>query len=83
MFGLEKYKDAFGPAGLRTGFRKYRILGISLFDLAVVMVMCIFISWIFRQSYWLTLAVFLVLGILVHHAFGVRTTVDKFIFPRA
>lgn len=83
MFGLEKYKDALGPAGLRTGLRKYRILGISIFDLAVVMVLCIFIAWITGYSYWPTLAVILVLGILIHRAFGVRTTIDKFLFPRA
>ena len=83
MFGLEKYKDAFGTAGLRTGFRKYRILGVSIFDLAVVMVLCIFISWFIGYSYWITLAVILVLGVLVHRAFGVRTTVDKILFPRA
>jgi len=83
MFGLEKYKDAFGPAGLHSGLRKYRILGVSLFDVAVVMVFCIFISWFTGYSYWLTLAVILVLGVLVHRAFGVRTTVDQFLFPRA
>lgn len=83
MFGLEKYKDAFGPAGLRTGLRKYRILGISILDLAVVMVLCFIISRFTGYSYWPTLAVILVLGVLVHRAFGVRTTVDKFVFPRA
>jgi hypothetical protein len=83
MFGLEKYKDAFGLPGLKTGFRKYRILGVSIFDLTVVMVVCIFISWITGYSYWITLAVILVLGVLVHRALDVRTTVDKFLFPRA
>jgi hypothetical protein len=83
MFGLEKYKDAFGHAGFKTGFRKYRILGVSIFDLVVVMVLCIFLAWFTGYSYWLTLAVILILGVLVHRAFGVRTTVDKFLFPRA
>ena len=81
MFGLEKYKDLLGPAGSTTGLRKYRILGISLIDLAVVMLLCIPIAWITRTSYWITLAVILVLGVIVHRLFGARTAVDKFLFP--
>lgn len=81
MFGLEKYKDAFGPAGLRTGLRKYRILGISIFDVVVVMVCCVFLSWILRLQYWLTLVIVLVIGIIIHRLVGARTTIDKFLFP--
>jgi hypothetical protein len=83
MFGLEKYKDILGPAGARTGLRKYRILGVSLIDLAVVMLLCIPIAWMTRTSYWITLAVILILGVIVHRIFGARTAVDKFLFPNA
>jgi hypothetical protein len=83
MFGLEKYKDLFGPTGSNTGLRKYRILGVSIIDLAVVMLFCIPIAWITKTSYWITLAVFLVLGVIIHRIFGARTAVDKFLFPNA
>lgn len=81
MFGLEKYKDLFGPAGSKTGLRKYRILGIAILDLAVVMLLCIPIAWMTKMSYWITLAIILVLGVIVHRIFGVKTAVDKFLFP--
>ena len=83
MFGLEKYKDLFGPVGSKAGLRKYRILGIAILDLAVVMLLCIPIAWMTKTSYWITLAVILVLGVIVHRLFGVRTAVDKFLFPNS
>jgi len=83
MFGLEKYKDLFGRAGSNTGLRKYRVLGISILDLGVVMLLCIPISWMLGYSYWITLVVLLILGIIVHRMFGARTAVDKFLFPNA
>jgi hypothetical protein len=81
VFGLEKYKDILGPAGSKTGLRKYRILGVSLLDLGVVMLLCIPISRLFGTAYWITLVILLVLGIIVHRIFGARTAVDKFLFP--
>jgi hypothetical protein len=82
MFGLEKYKTLFGVPGPH-GIRKYRILGISIFDVAVVMLCCIPISWLTGYSYWITLVVIFILGIFVHRIFGARTAVDKFLFPNA
>jgi len=83
MFGLEKYKDLFGPAGSTTGLRKYRILGVSILDLSVVMLLCIPISWYLGYSYWITLVILLIFGIFIHRIFGARTAVDKFLFPNA
>ena len=82
MFGLEKYKDAFGKPG-PFGLRKYRIFGIAIYDVTVVMVVCYFLSRFSGYSYWITLAVILILGVIVHRAFDVRTAVDKMIFPTA
>jgi hypothetical protein len=81
MFGLEKYKDLFGKVG-PTGIRKYRILGVSIFDVVVVMFFCFFISRFTGHSYWITLVVLFLFGILVHRLFGARTAVDKFLFPK-
>jgi galactitol-specific phosphotransferase system IIC component len=80
MFGLEKYKDAFGKPG-SFGLRKYRIMGVAIYDLSVVMICCYFISWFTGYSYWITLVVILLLGIIVHRMFDVKTAVDRFLFP--
>jgi hypothetical protein len=83
MFGLEKYKDLLGKAGSVDGLRKYRIIGISLLDVTTVMFVCYFISKAIGYSYWITLVILFVIGIIVHRIFGVRTAVDKFLFPTA
>jgi len=83
MIDLEQYKDAFGVAGLKTGWRKYRILGISIFDVVVVLICCVPIAWLTGVDYWKTLVIVFILGIIIHRAFAVRTTIDKTLFPNA
>ena len=82
MFGLEKYKDAFGKPG-PFGLRKYRIFGIAIFDVVVTLFCCYILSWFTGIRYWITLVVVFPLGVLVHRAFDVRTSVDKMIFRKA
>jgi hypothetical protein len=81
MFGLEKYKDLFGKPN--TGIHKYRVLGISILDVAVVVVCGIVISKLFRFHLLYTLVVLFISGIIIHRLFGVRTGIDKKLFPNA
>lgn len=77
---LCKYKNLFGEAGSTTGFRKYRIIGISIIDVVVTVLFGFIISYYYGFNIWITLGTLFIVGIIVHHLFCVRTTVDKFIF---
>ena len=78
MSNLCKYKDLFGKPN--DGIRKYRIFDISLFDVGVVVICSVFISWLFKISLILTLIVIFTLGIVVHRIFCVKTGLDKKLF---
>lgn len=84
MYSLCPYtrflKPFFGEP-TNTGIRKYRILGISIMDVAVVIFICYLISFYFKYNLWITLVIVFLLGIIVHRIFCVRTTVDKLLFP--
>ncbi len=77
---LCKYNTLFGTPGTTTGFRKYRIFGIALFDVSVTIVFALLIAWVFRLPYPQTIIAVFILGIVVHRAFCVRTAVDKMLF---
>ena len=76
---LCQYKDLFGKIG--EGIHSYKLFGISMVDVAMT-ILGAFIIWLFVPSYsffYILLCLFL-LGIILHHIFCVRTTVDKLIF---
>lgn len=69
------------------GIHAYRV-PIGLGDVAVVDVaLTVFAAWVVarltNKSLWAVLLVFFILGIVAHRIFGVRTTVDKLLFPNA
>jgi len=77
---LCKYKDMFGKVG--EGAHKYRIpiLDIALVDTVMTLVLGIFLAWFFRWSYWITIVLVFVAGILAHKMFCVKTRIDRFLF---
>ena len=79
MVDLCKYKDLFGKPN--AGLRKYRLFDITLFDVAVVVIIGYLISWFFKWNLWYTLGGLFLLGIFAHRIFCVRTGVDKMLFP--
>lgn len=81
VFGLCKYKNAFGK--LNTGIHSYKIGGISVLDFGVAAIAAYILSLLLRTQFLQTFILFLILGIIVHRMFCVRTTVDKFLFPGA
>lgn len=89
MWGLEKYRDLFGRAGSTAGLRKYRVFGIAILDVSVVVLFGAILTELLRRVsgranfwglFWRVLLVLFIFGIIVHRVFGVRTTVDKMIF---
>ena len=77
--GLCKYKDAFGKLG--TGIHSYKIGGVSELDFGVAAIAAYLLSLLLRTNFLTTFILFLILGIIVHRMFCVRTTVDKWLFP--
>jgi hypothetical protein len=78
---LAKYKDIFGAAGTNTGLRKYRIFGIALLDVSVVLLFAYLLSLLDGYPFITNALGLFVLGIIVHRLFCVRTAVDKMLFP--
>ena len=73
------YKDLFGRP--REGAHSYRIFDIAVVDVAATVVVAYVIARIFGLSFWKSLVVLFIVGILSHRMFCVRTTVDKLVFP--
>jgi hypothetical protein len=76
---LCKYKNALGEPG--KGIHSYRIGGIAIADVIMTIIGAYFISFIFHWKFSYTLLGLFLLGIILHHLFCVRTTVDKILFP--
>lgn len=75
------FKNAFGRLG--TGIHSYRIMNIAVLDFVVTAVVAYLLSLIFRTRFFPTFMGFFLFGIVVHRAFCVRTTIDKWVFPNA
>jgi hypothetical protein len=80
-FGLCKYRDLFGAPN--TGVHKYRLFGIAILDVAVVIVFGIVIANWAKTPLWATLAILFISGIVIHRLFCVRSAVDRMLFPNA
>lgn len=77
---LCKYSKLLGEAGSTDGLRKYRLFGISILDVTVTVICAILFARAFGLPYIQTMVAIFILGIFVHRAFCVRTTVDKIVF---
>jgi len=66
-----------------TGIHSYRIFNIAYLDIIVTMIAAygIHVTFYPGTKYSTVLFYLFVSGIILHRIFGVRTTVDKFIFP--
>jgi len=73
------YANLFGAPN--TGVHAYRVANIAVVDLGLTVILAGVIAWLTKRSFgWLLLGL-LLLGIVLHRAFGVRTTVDQLLFP--
>ena len=83
---LTKYKNIFGEPG--KGAHRYRLFNVAIVDVIATIVLVYFIFSILRWfnihvNFWLLLFLVFIVGVIVHRAFGVRTTVDKTLFPNS
>jgi hypothetical protein len=79
-FSLCQYRDILGKAG--EGVHSYRLFGFAIVDV----LMTIIVAWLIHRfllpkyNFFIILAAFFLLGILLHRLFCVRTTIDKMLF---
>jgi hypothetical protein len=80
MFGLCKYKNLFGEPN--TGIHKTtRLFGISWSDVFTTIIGATILAYLMRWNIPRTILGMFILGIIMHRLFGVRTTLDKWLFP--
>jgi len=63
------------------GVHKYKIFNIAVFDVIVTIISAKLIAVLFKKYFICILLCLLKLSIVVHRWKGVRTTVDRFLFP--
>lgn len=73
-----EYKNLFGEPG--KGLHKYRIFNIAIVDVILTILGAFLLSKVFKESFALILVALFLLGIILHHIFCVKTTIDKIIF---
>jgi hypothetical protein len=73
-----QYKNLLGVSG--KGIHSYRIFNIAIADVIMTIIGAYLISWGFKLNFWLVLIILFLLGIVLHHIFCVKTTIDKLIF---
>ena len=72
------YKNLFGKPN--EGVHKYRILDIAVVDLICTIVAAYLISRYYNQDFKIILGILILLGIIMHRLFCVKTTIDKILF---
>lgn len=77
-FSLCKYKHIFGKPN--EGVHKYRIFDIAIVDLLSTIIVAYGLSKYFKEDFKLVLLACILVGIISHRLFCVRSTIDKFIF---
>lgn len=75
---LCKYRHILGVEG--EGVHSIRILNIAVFDLLATLLVGVLIAHYFKFNLYLTWAVLILIGILVHRLFCVNSTINKSIF---
>lgn len=78
---FSKYREIFGRP--KEGIHRFRFMGIAIVDFIMTVAGAIFLSWFFNWPLLYCLAAVFFVAILVHRLFGVRTTIDKLLFPAA
>lgn len=63
------------------GVHKYKIFNIAVFDIAVTVISAKLLAILFKKYFIFILFSLLKLSIIVHRYKGVRTTVDRLLFP--
>jgi hypothetical protein len=73
-----KYSDIFGKPN--TGVHSYRLFNIAIVDLAMTAIFAYFFAIYIKQPFIYVFLITIIVGIIMHRLFCVRTTIDKFLF---
>lgn len=76
---LCRYANIFGPP--RTGVHAVRILDVAVVDAVLALALASAIAKATKWSLLRSALITFILGIVLHRAFCVRTTLDKVLFP--
>ena len=76
---LCQYRNIFGKPG--EGVHSYRIFNIAIVDLGLTLLVAFGLSLVLKKPFALISSILLILGVVLHRLFCVRTTVDKILFP--
>jgi len=76
MINLKAYKDIFGKPG--EGLHSYRIFNIAIVDVIFTIIGAYIISKFFKFDFAIILISLFLLSIIIHQAFGVKTTLTSF-----
>jgi len=74
---LCNYKNALGVPGQGVHFH---VFGIAIMDCIMTLIGGAALAYLFKWSYFWTILIFFVLGIVLHRVFCVKTTLDKILF---
>jgi len=78
MFNLCKYKDILGVAGDK---KKARLFGIRIQDLIFLLVFNLIFCYLTKNDFIKTIIFLLIIMVVIHRIFCVRSATDKIIFP--
>ena len=75
---LCRYKNIFGEPG--KGAHSIRVFNIAVVDVVATVILAYIVHKLFNVNFVVTLIICFILGIISHHLFCVRSTIDKLIF---
>jgi len=75
---LCKYRNIFGEPW--KGVHSARLFGVAAFDLVATVVASVIISMLFKINVFIVFTFLLLLSLVVHYLFCVKTTLTKMIF---
>ena len=85
MGGFCKLSNLLGAPD--TGLHRFRIFDIAIIDVLLTIILALIIKTLVNRfahidiSFWLYFICLLILSIILHRLFCVRTTIDKILFP--
>ena len=77
MHQLCNYKNSLGIPGKGA---HVHVFGIAILDVIMTILGGALLAYIFKWSYFWTIIILFILGIVLHRIFCVRTTIDKVLF---
>ena len=75
---LCNFRDIFGKPN--EGVHSVRFMGIAIIDFILTVLVALIVSYLFAQNFWRILVILILLGIILHRIFCVKTSVDMAIF---